>query len=69
MLLSLQFNPVRATLLVTLSVSIWFLGDQSVAQQQGIFVGLWVPSILTLGTYFCPACNKASKEWPEVKDS
>ena len=35
-----------------LSVSIWFLGDQSVAQQQGIFVGLWVPSILTLGTYF-----------------
>ena len=35
-----------------LSVSIWFLGDQTVAQQQGIFVGLWVPSILTLGTYF-----------------
>jgi len=35
-----------------LSVSLWFLGDQSVAQQQGIFVGLWVPSILTLGTYF-----------------
>ena len=35
-----------------LSVSIWFFGDQSVAQQQGIFVGLWVPSILTLGTYF-----------------
>ena len=41
-----------------LSVSIWFLGDQAVAQQQGIFVGLWVPSILTLGTYFCPACDK-----------
>ncbi len=35
-----------------LSVSLWFLGDQAVAQQQGIFVGLWVPSILTLGTYF-----------------
>jgi hypothetical protein len=35
-----------------LSVSIWFLGDQTVAQQQGIFIGLWVPSILTLGTYF-----------------
>tara|TARA_R100001163_G_C4992522_1_gene144588 strand:+ start:448 stop:612 length:165 start_codon:yes stop_codon:yes gene_type:complete len=38
----------------TLSVSLWFLGDQAVAQQQGIFVGLWVPSILTLGTY----CSK-----------
>mgnify|MGYP001204094122 FL=1 len=36
----------------TLSVSLWFLGDQAVAQQQGIFVGLWVPSILTLGFYF-----------------
>ena len=35
-----------------LSVSLWFLGDQAVAQQQGIFVGLWGPSILTLGTYF-----------------
>lgn len=35
-----------------LSVSIWFLGDQAVAQEQGIFVGLWVPSILSLGSYF-----------------
>ncbi len=28
-----------------LSVSLWFAGDK----QQGIFVGLWVPSILSLG--------------------
>lgn len=35
-----------------LSVGLWFLGDQSVAKEQAIFVGLWVPSILTLGTYF-----------------
>ena len=35
-----------------LSVSIWFLGDESVAKEQGIFVGLWVPSILALGNYF-----------------
>lgn len=28
-----------------LSVSLWFGGDK----QQGIFVGLWVPSILSLG--------------------
>ena len=40
-----------------LSVSLWFLGDQAVAKEQGIFVGLWVPSILTLGTYF-GKCNK-----------
>ena len=34
------------------SVGLWFLGDQSVAKEQAIFVGLWVPSILTLGIYF-----------------
>lgn len=28
-----------------LSVSLWFLGHK----EQGIFVGLWVPSILSLG--------------------
>lgn len=28
-----------------LSVALWFSGDK----QQGIFVGLWVPSILSLG--------------------
>jgi hypothetical protein len=28
-----------------LSVSLWFTGHH----EQGIFVGLWVPSILTLG--------------------
>jgi hypothetical protein len=28
-----------------LSVALWFGGDK----QQGIFVGLWVPSILSLG--------------------
>ena len=43
---------VAAFVSFLLSVSLWFLGDQAVAQQQGIFVGLWVPSILTLGTYF-----------------
>lgn len=29
-----------------LSVSLWFLADR----EQGLFVGLWVPSILSLGT-------------------
>ncbi len=41
-----------------LSVSLWFLGNADIAKEQGIFVGLWVPSILTLGTYFCPACER-----------
>jgi hypothetical protein len=30
-----------------LSVYLWFSGSK----EQGIFVGLWVPSILALGTY------------------
>ena len=45
----------RVFLVAALSVlfeRFWFLGDQEVAKQQGIFMGLWVPSILTLGTYF-----------------
>ena len=35
-----------------LSVSLWFLGSTDMAHEQAIFVGLWVPSILTLGSYF-----------------
>jgi hypothetical protein len=31
------------------SVSLWFLGDTDLNRDQAIFVGLWVPSILTLG--------------------
>jgi len=33
-----------------LSVSLWFSGNE----QQGIFVGLWVPSILSLGALLRP---------------
>ena len=33
-----------------LSVSLWFFSDQL----QGIFVGLWVPSILALGAIVLP---------------
>jgi hypothetical protein len=32
-----------------LSVGLWFLGDDKLA---GIFVGLWVPSILAFGVIF-----------------
>ena len=38
-----------------LSVSLWFSGNE----QQGIFVGLWVPSILSLGTLLKP--NRGSR--------
>ena len=31
------------------SVGLWFLGNPEVAKEQAIFVGLWVPSILSLG--------------------
>ena len=30
-----------------LSVSMWFSGDR----EQGVFVGLWVPSIIALGAF------------------
>jgi len=33
-----------------LSVSLWFSGNE----QDGIFVGLWVPSILALGAIVMP---------------
>jgi hypothetical protein len=31
------------------SVTLWFLGDSEVNKHQALFVGLWVPSILSLG--------------------
>ncbi len=39
-----------AMLSFVLSVSLWFSGDEL----QGIFVGLWVPSILALGSIVLP---------------
>jgi hypothetical protein len=33
-----------------LSVSLWFTGSEN----EGIFVGLWVPSILSLGAIVLP---------------
>lgn len=41
---------VAAFLSFGLSVSLYFLGDES----DGIFVGLWVPSILALGALLVP---------------
>jgi len=39
-----------ATVSFLLSVSLWFSGNEL----QGIFVGLWVPSILSLGAIVLP---------------
>lgn len=33
-----------------LSVSLWFSGNE----QEGIFVGIWVPSIISLGAFLIP---------------
>lgn len=41
---------LAATVSVVLSVSLWFSGHEL----QGIFVGLWVPSILALGAIVLP---------------
>ena len=46
---------VAAGLSFFLSVGLWFLGaawtgSPEEAKQYGLFVGLWVPSILALGT-------------------
>ena len=46
------FFLIAAFASFVLSVSLWFLGDTETAKLQGIFVGLWVPSILALGGYF-----------------
>ncbi len=56
--MSPQQRTTRARLLILaaaflsflLSVGLYFLGDQS----DGIFVGLWVPSILALGAMIAP---------------
>jgi hypothetical protein len=34
------------------SVTLWFAGDGDLNKQQALFVGLWVPSILSLGNLF-----------------
>ena len=36
---------VAASISFLLSVALWFFGDK----QTGVFVGIWVPSILSLG--------------------
>lgn len=44
-----------ATISFVLSVSLWFAGNKL----QGIFVGLWVPSILSLGGIVLPRSDRS----------
>jgi hypothetical protein len=46
---SKYFFIAAAFLSFLLSVGIWFLSGN---ESQAIFVGIWVPSILSLGRYF-----------------
>jgi hypothetical protein len=41
---------IGATISVVASISLWFGGNE----QEGLFVGLWVPSILGLGALVLP---------------
>ena len=41
---------IAAVASFVLSVSLWFGGHE----QEGIFVGLWVPTILALGAFVAP---------------
>ena len=41
---------LAAVISFAISVSLWFSGNE----QDGIFVGLWVPSILALGAVLAP---------------
>lgn len=41
---------VAAVISFFLSVSLWFLGYR----EEGLFVGIWVPTILSLGAFLVP---------------
>lgn len=46
---------LAAAISFVLSVSLWFASNKL----QGIFVGLWVPSILALGAMILPSGRKS----------
>lgn len=39
---------VAAVISLVLAIYMWFTGDK----EAGLFIGLWVPSLLSLATYF-----------------
>ncbi len=49
---SQYFFILAAFISFVFSVSLWFIGDSDLNRQQAIFVGIWVPSILSFGNLF-----------------
>jgi hypothetical protein len=47
---------VAAAASFVLSVSLWFAGSEP----EGIFVGIWVPSIISLGAFLLPRRGEGS---------
>jgi hypothetical protein len=45
---------IAAALSFFLSIGLWFAGSR----QEGVFVGLWVPSILAAGAFWMAAVDK-----------
>lgn len=57
----ISYYPVILAFLSFLySVSLWFAGDQL----EGIFVGIWVPSILALSIVI----KQSNKDYSDLKD-
>ena len=48
-----------AFLSLLLSISLWFGFGVSVSRETGIFVGIWVPSIISTGIYFKLAVRRS----------
>ena len=42
---------LAATLSLALSITLYFAGDEQSDKLNGIYVGVWVPSILALGAF------------------
>ena len=55
--LSAKLILLAAFLAFALSVALWFSG----AREEGLFVGLWVPSILSLGAFYYAALERGPR--------
>lgn len=56
--LGLRLFLIATVISFLLSVSLWFLGFR----EEGLFVGLWVPSILAAGIFWMLANSAAEPE-------
>lgn len=50
LLLARSLILVAALISFVLSVSLWFAGSR----EEGLFVGIWVPTIISLGAFLLP---------------